>query len=150
MLHFEEEIDHVVRCPQCGKPLESGRTDKRFCSQACKNRWHNRQRLSNHDKEIQRVLRVLNRNREVLERLLKLGLRSVDRPTLIHLGFNMNYFTSLHRDGSRRWIYSCLDIRYELTPTRIKNISFLWEGAGSEEQVKSLISRQPWISSGDL
>ena len=150
MLHFEEEIDHVVRCPQCGKPLESGRTDKRFCSQACKNRWHNRQRLSNHDKEIQRVLRVLNRNREVLERLLKLGLRSVDRPTLIHLGFNMNYFTSLHRDGSRRWIYSCLDIRYELTPTRIKNISFLWEGAGSEDQVNSLISRQPWISSGDL
>ena len=133
MLHFEEEIDHVVRCPQCGKPLESGRTDKRFCSQACKNRWHNRQRLPSHDNEIKRVLRVLNRNRDVLDRLLKLGLHSVDRPTLIHLGFNMNFFTSLHREGRHRWLYTCLDIKYELTPTRIKNISFLWEGVSSED-----------------
>lgn len=133
MYHFEEEIDHVVRCPQCGKVVGSGRPDKRFCSARCKNQWHNRQRSPSHDKEVQRVLRILNRNREILEKLLKLGIHSVDRPTIIHLGFNMNFFTSLHREGRKPLVYSCLDIRYELTPTRIKNIAFLWEGAGSED-----------------
>ena len=133
MYHFEEEIGHVVRCPQCGKVVGSGRPDKRFCSARCKNQWHNRQRSPSHDKEVQRVLRILNRNREILEKLLKLGIHSVDRPTIIHLGFNMNFFTSLHREGRKPLVYSCLDIRYELTPTRIKNIAFLWEGAGSED-----------------
>lgn len=133
MYHFEEEIDHVVRCPQCGKVVGSGRVDKRFCSARCKNQWHNRQRSPNHDKEVQRVLRILNRNRDILEKLLKLGIHSVERPTLIHLGFNMNFFTSLHREGRKPLVYSCLDIRYELTPTRIRNIAFLWEGACSED-----------------
>ena len=32
-----------------------------------------------------------------------------------------------------RWVYTCLDIRYELTPTRIKNIAYLWEGAEGDK-----------------
>ena len=132
MYHFEESIDHVARCPQCGEVLGNGRVDRRFCSVRCKNLWHNRQRSPNRSKEVQRVLRILERNREILDKLLKLGIHSVDRPTLIHLGFNMNFFTSLQKTGRQRCVYSCLDIRYELTPTRIKNISFLWEGASAE------------------
>ena len=43
----------------------------------------------------------------------------------------MCYFTSLQKIRNR-WVYSCLDIQYELTPTRIKNLRYLWEGVGEE------------------
>ena len=130
---MEEKIDKVARCPQCGKVISFGRPDRRFCSVSCKNRWHNRRRYPNKGKEMSRVLRVLYKNREVLEKLMRLELNGIDRPTLIHLGFNLNYFTSLEHIRNH-WVYSCLDIRYELTPTRIKNLQFLWEGADGEEE----------------
>lgn len=125
MLILEEEKNEA-RCPECGKPLEYGRVDRRFCSVACKNLWHNRQRYPGHDKEIKRVLRILDKNRDVLDKLLKMGFRSVDRVALEHLGFNACYFTSLRKYRSF-WIYTCLDIRYELTPSRIRRLSYLWE-----------------------
>lgn len=133
MLHFEENIDHVSRCPQCGRVFDYGRVDRRFCSITCKNLWHNRQRYPSKEKEVRRVLRVLDNNRDVLEKLMKMGVNSIDRLTVIHLGFNMNYFTSLER-VRHRWVYTCLDISYELTPTRIKNLRYLWEGVNEEDQ----------------
>ena len=133
MLYQDETIDQVTRCPQCGKVVAYGRVDRRFCSLACKNRWHNRLRYPSpgKEKEVKKVLRILYNNRDVLDKLMKLGLSSVDRLTLIHLGYNLNYFTSLQR-VRHRWVYTCLDIRYELTPSRIKNLAFLWEGAEEE------------------
>jgi hypothetical protein len=130
MLYFEEQFDKTTRCPVCGKVVTRGRVDRRFCSIDCKNRYHNRLRYIERakNKEVRHVMRVLHDNREVLEKLMKMGVNSVDRVTLIHLGFNLSYFTSLQK-VRHRWVYSCLDIQYELTPTRIKNLKFLWEGA---------------------
>lgn len=116
-------------CAQCGAPLTVGRVDRRFCSMECKNRWHNSQRFPNREKEVKRVLRILENNRKVLDRLLKLDMHSVDRPTLLHLGFNLNYFTTFEK-VSHRLVYSCLDIAYEVTPTRIKGIHPLCELQG--------------------
>ncbi|MBO6097046.1 MAG: hypothetical protein J6P56_07045 [Bacteroidales bacterium] len=121
-----EEVNNEARCPQCGKLLVYGRVDRRFCSVECKNLWHNRQRYPGREKEIKRVLRILDKNRDVLDKLLKMDVRSLDRVTLEHLGFNVNYFTSLRRTRNF-WIYTCLDIRYELTPTRIRRLSYLRE-----------------------
>ena len=106
--------DKESRCLMCGEVFSSGRVDRLFCSTRCKNMWHNR-------------LRIPDKNRNVLEKLIKLGVYSVDRLTLIHLGFNMSYFTSMEKIR-HRWVYSCLDIQYELTPTRIKHMKYLWEG----------------------
>lgn len=139
MLYFDDQTGPVVRCPMCGKVVTSGRIDRRFCSDSCKNRWHNRLRYIEKEKlkEVRKVMRVLHSNRDVLEKLLKMGVTSVDRLTLIHLGFNLCYFTSLQK-VRHRWVYSCLDIQYELTPTRIKNVKFLWEGAVEEEDGNNL------------
>jgi len=127
MFLFDEDSEkQVPRCAQCGMPLYYGRVDRRFCSLECKNRWHNSQRYLNREKEVKRVLKILDNNRNVLNKLLKLDMHSVDRPTLLHLGFNLSYFTSLER-VRHRWVYSCLDIAYELTPTRIKAIRPLCE-----------------------
>ena len=132
MLQLEENSKKEIRCPQCGKVVTYGRVDRRFCSLTCKNLWHNRQRYPNKEKEVKRVLRILDNNRDVLDKLIKMGMRSVDRITLSHLGYNPNYFTSLQK-MRHRWVYTCLDIRYELTPTRIKNIAYLWEGAEGDK-----------------
>jgi len=121
------EENNDARCPQCGKLLEYGRVDRRFCSVACKNLWHNRLRYPAREKEIKRVLRILNNNRDVLDKLLKLEITNLDRVSLEHLGFNVNYFTSMYRYRNY-FVYTCLDIRYELTPTRIRRLSYLGEG----------------------
>lgn len=121
------EENNDARCPQCGKLLEYGRVDRRFCSVACKNLWHNRLRYPAREKEIKRVLRILNNNRDVLDKLLKLDITNLDRVSLEHLGFNVNYFTSMYRYRNY-FVYTCLDIRYELTPTRIRKLSYLGEG----------------------
>lgn len=136
MLLLEENKEKEIRCPQCGKVVTYGRVDRRFCSVSCKNLWHNRQRYPNKDKEVKRVLRILDNNREVLDKLIKMDMRSVDRTTLLHLGYNTNYFTSLQK-LRHRWVYTCLDIRYELTPTRIKHIAYLWEGGDSAKSEKN-------------
>lgn len=149
MLHFEEQIDHVIRCPMCGRVVAYGRKDRRFCSIACKNRWHNRMRFVEKEKQrgVRYVMRILYANRDVLEKLLKIGLTTLDRLSLIHMGFNMCYFTSLEKIR-HRWVYSCLDIQYELTPTRIKNIRFLWEGA--DDMVEEFEEEATCLSSQDL
>lgn len=141
MLSLENESDQVSFCPQCGKPLmlTYGRVDRRFCSAACKNLWHNRHRYPSKEKEVKKVLRILFRNREVLDKLIRMDIHSMDRTTLLHLGYNPNYFTSLQK-LRHRWVYTCLDIRYELTPTRIRNLSFLWEDA-EEEAVEETIDK---------
>ena len=125
-----------ARCLQCGNLLTYGRVDRVFSSLTSKNRYHNRHRGLDRNKEIKKVFRILENNRDLLEKLLKMGLRNVDRLTLLHLGYNINYFTSLQK-LRHRWVYTCLDIRYELTPTRVKNISFLWDG--EEEMVTPIV-----------
>lgn len=132
MLALDINNDEVTLCPQCGKVVAYGRVDRRFCSVTCKNQYHNRQRYPHKEKEVKRVLRILDKNRDVLDKLIKMGVQSLELITLLHLGFNVNYFTSLQK-VRHRWVYTCLDIRYELTPTRIKNLAFLWEGDDEEE-----------------
>ena len=121
------EENNDARCPQCGKLLVYGRVDRRFCSVTCKNLWHNRLRYPAHEKEIKRVLRILNNNRDVLDKLLRVGITQLDRVSLEHMGFNVNYFTSMYR-YRKHYVYTCLDIRYVLTPTRIRKLSYLGEG----------------------
>ena len=95
MAYKIEDMKHPPHCLFCGCVLLRGRPDRKFCSVACKNRWHNR---------------VKHPPREQVERL-----------TLLELGYRMDYVTSYRKSGVHHQ-YTCFDIRYELTPTRIKNI----------------------------
>ena len=128
MLSFEEKDDKTPCCLQCGKPLTNyGRVDRRFCSQECKNHWHNWHRYRAREKEVKRILRILDKNRGVLDNLLKMDRHSANHSTLRDLGFDENYFTSYQR-VRHRCVYRCLDFRYEMTPTKIKNVQILNDG----------------------
>ena len=122
---MEYKPDHLSdlpsRCLCCGKPLLSyGRADRKYCGSACKNRYNNQHRPSPGQERL-RIIRILDTNRDILHKLLKLGITSIDRVSMSHLGFNPEYATTCHRTGTRL-IYSCFDITYEQTPTRIWRI----------------------------
>ena len=109
------------RCLCCGKPILSyGRADRKYCGPECKNRYNNRHR-AHPGQERLKIIRALDSNREILCKLLKLGITSIDRVSMAHLGFNPEYATSCHRVGNRV-IYSCFDMSYEQTPTRFWRI----------------------------
>jgi len=120
-----EEKEAQCRCLQCGNAIDySGRPDRKFCSNGCKNRYHNYRRFHRRDLTERNILNILDRNHHVLDGLLKMNVRSLDRISLTYMGFNPEYATSFCQTG-RRVVYTCFDIRYELTPTRIRKIALL-------------------------
>lgn len=128
-------------CLECGTPLGYGRHDRKFCSAACKNRWHNARRYPGLDKTVARVLRILESNREVLSKLVRMGIHDIDRLTLQHLGFRAEYSTSFRLVSRRHQVYTCFDYTYELTPSRVRHISWISpeeeaqrEGAGKKKK----------------
>lgn len=121
MTYRIEEMSHPVYCRCCGRVIPYGRADKKFCSALCKNRYHNKRKNKDSRPAVKRVLRILGRNHAILDKLLKLDIRSLDRLTLLSLGFTPEYATSYKKAGIHHE-YACFDIRYELTPTRIKKI----------------------------
>jgi len=120
-----EEIEELSRCVQCGSVIEfGGRPDRKFCCAGCKNRYHNYRRNRRRDSAQRSVVGKLEKNYDILDRLIKLGLKSMDRITMKYMGFDAEYATSIVRIG-RKHIYTCFDIRYEITPTRVKGIKML-------------------------
>lgn len=121
MAYKIEDMNHPVYCLYCGDEIPIGRPDKKFCCKDCKNRWHNRKKYQHREVMEQRVLRILERNHGILDKLLRLGVNSLDRLTLVGLGYNPEYVTSYRKSGVHHQ-YACFDIHYEQTPTRIKKI----------------------------
>lgn len=112
---------YVKRCLECGEPLPYGRTDKLYCSESCKNRWHyveRRQSIRNRSD----VMKILGRNYSVLRDLLHENIMSLDITQMIFRGFNPGYMTGCLR-RPRYSECSCFDIRYNLTDSRIFAIS---------------------------
>ncbi|MAM18552.1 MAG: hypothetical protein VX712_10440 [Bacteroidota bacterium] len=79
-------------CAECGETL-MGRTDKKFCSDYCRNSFHNR---SNKESSamIRKVNKILAMNYRILEKLNPEEKTSVPRKKLEQEGFNFEYFTS--------------------------------------------------------
>lgn len=121
MAYMIEQMDHPVYCLNCGDVLSYGRPDRKFCSRTCKNRWHNQKKYPDKDRVRRRVMGILIRNHDILDKLLRLGVHTLDLVTLASLGYNLNYVTAYRKSGIHNE-YSCFDIHYEQTPSRIKKL----------------------------
>ena len=119
-----ENIRLMPRCAQCGKEIISGRVDRKFCSEACKNEYHNRRRYPVRRRYDTLVLQTLDSNRTILYRLWKMGVSTIDLVTLFHLGFDPHYITCYHRQG-RHNVFAVFDMQYEMTPSRMKKLCCL-------------------------
>lgn len=97
-------------CPECGEKLR-GRTDKKFCSDYCRNTHHNKL-----NKETSNLIRntnnLLRRNHRILEDLNPNNKVSVPRNKLLAKGFNFEYFTSIYTTKSGNRYYFVYDQGY--------------------------------------
>ena len=112
---------HTPRCLECGDRISYGRSDKKFCSDDCRNRHHNHLARSSRILK-RRITSALDRNYEILDNMLKDGTGSIRMEDAIFHGFNPHYATSFRKQG-RHVLYHCYDICYMMTPSRISSIS---------------------------
>ena len=116
-MDYDEHQQDRIACLECGKEIRYGRTDKKFCSESCKNRYHNNKHKysrSMHNK----VLNGIEKNYEILCRLYRSHVLSIDIGDLIALGFRMEYSTG-YRKSNRHDEYHCFEFKYYITRNRL-------------------------------
>ena len=101
------------KCLDCGDVLH-GRTDKKFCSDQCRNNYNNRlNRDSNNF--VRNVHGLLRKNRRILSDLYSEGKLKVHKDALFALGFNFSFFTHIiETSGGVKCSY-CFEYGYEET-----------------------------------
>ncbi|TNE78620.1 MAG: hypothetical protein EP332_13495 [Bacteroidetes bacterium] len=105
-------------CQECGSRM-FGRSDKKFCSDLCRNSYHNR--LNSEQNSFMRQINgTLKRNRKILEDLFARHTEPLNRNELQELGFNFRHYTGSERtDKGVR--YFCYEFVYSyLSKNEIK------------------------------
>ena len=108
-------------CLECGDKIKYGRTDKKFCSDDCRNR-HFNNKLKEGRAYRRKVLTLLQKNYDLLDKLIKSGIESADFADLVTLGFTPDAVTFYHR-SRRHDDFACFDIKYKMSESRIYSIS---------------------------
>ncbi len=104
-------------CLECGDAIEYGRVTRKFCCDECRNRYHYKMNRNYRNMHL-RVSRALEKNHEVLDRLLEMSVVSIALEELEKLGFNPAYTTACRKAGCHME-YRCYDIRYFKSDRRI-------------------------------
>ena len=80
-------------CLYCDKELKSGRIDKKFCDDGCRNQYHNEQKIAEHA-EIKMINNILKNNRKILKALVNdKSSVLVNHDALLRKGFEFDYHT---------------------------------------------------------
>ncbi len=102
--------DEKKSCPECGAPI-IGRVDKIFCSDACRNLYHNRLNADSNN-YIRRVNRKLKKNRSILAELNPNGKTKVHLKQLARRDFDFEHFTSIYTTKKGTVYYFCYEYGY--------------------------------------
>ncbi|RZJ33141.1 MAG: DUF2116 family Zn-ribbon domain-containing protein [Chryseobacterium sp.] len=91
----------TLNCPECGDKI-IGRSDKKFCSDACRNAYNNKQNktATNHMRNVNNRLR---KNYRILTENNFEGKTKVNRLKLQNAGFDFAYITQIvtYKNGSQ-------------------------------------------------
>ncbi len=110
----------VKNCPICESRIR-GRSDKKFCSDDCRARFHNSNNKQNNN-STNLILKTLNSNRKILENLYKNGVVKVPVTILLSIGFNLNFYTHTHSTSDKIQVRYIFDIGYKIIADTIKII----------------------------
>lgn len=91
-------------CPECNESIR-GRVDKKFCSDYCRNAYHNRMNKDSRNL-IRRTNNRLRKNYRILESFpLKKGTATTSRNHLSEKGFDFECITSVYttKKGNTYW-----------------------------------------------
>lgn len=84
-----------LNCQQCTASFK-GRSDKKFCSIACKNAWHTQHRIATRN-AVAEIDGYLHRNREILATLTgNASTIELDRLVLTRTGFKYEFHTGTY------------------------------------------------------
>lgn len=95
------------QCPECGDTIK-GRSDKKFCSDQCRNAYNNRLN-SDRDNYMRKVNNILRKNRRILEKLNPNGKAKTSKKILLEQGFDFNYFTNFYKTKQGKVYYFCYE-----------------------------------------
>jgi predicted nucleic acid-binding Zn ribbon protein len=100
------------KCPECGESIK-GRTDKKFCSDLCRNAHNNKQNrdTTNYMRTVNNVLR---KNRRILSEKVDKGggKANVHRDKLSEKGFNFTHITHTYKTKKGDTYYFCYEYGY--------------------------------------
>ncbi len=97
-------------CLECGEKIV-GRTDKKFCSDYCRNAYNNN--LNKDNKNLVRnVNNQLRKNYRILEELNPDGKVRISKSKLVAKGFNFDYLTSIYTTKTGNTYYFVYDQGY--------------------------------------
>lgn len=97
-------------CPECGETFQ-GRSDKKFCSDLCRNS-HNNKLNSDSTNYIRNINNILRKNRRIMEELLPDETAKVSNQKLMDKGFNFNYHTSTSTTKTGKTYIFCYEYGY--------------------------------------
>ena len=96
-------------CLTCGEKL-TGRADKKYCNEACKNEFHNQQNGQRSSVEKQQ-LSVARKNHSILSEIEASGRAEIGVKDLERFGFNFEGLTGLQILGKGNFLLYCFDYR---------------------------------------
>ncbi|MEO9966221.1 MAG: hypothetical protein ABJF11_10555 [Reichenbachiella sp.] len=97
-------------CPECDRPVY-GRTDKKYCSDACRNSANNKAN-SDVTNMVRNVNNKLRKNRRVLCSLNDSGKSKMHRDKLLKSGFDFDFFTNTYVTKAGNEYKFCYDQGY--------------------------------------
>ena len=99
-------------CLECEKPV-FGRSDKKFCCDACRNAYNNRAH-SSATKYMRKVNNTLTRNRRILIEMNPDGKKKTHKDQLLKRGFDFDFHTSSYVTKSGDTYHFCYEQGYLL------------------------------------
>lgn len=98
------------KCKSCGDILV-GRTDKKFCSDQCRNTFNSKIKRES-EKTIIHINKILRRNRKILKQFNPEGKTTIRREFLDKLGFEFSYHTHTHTTINENTYKFCYEYGY--------------------------------------
>ena len=117
---YENHDEEGARCLECGEPVY-GRTDKKFCNNNCRNRYHSHLRYAP-VKAQNDTMHILSHNYAVLQTVYLLKGGSCPRSTLDEMGFKSEYVTQQVYKKGKHLEYRCFDFVYNLSENKLFNL----------------------------
>lgn len=97
-------------CLECGTPVY-GRSDKKFCSDQCRNAYNNKN-VGYNNSLVRKTNSILRKNRLILKELNPTGKTKIHKNQLTKRGFNFNYHTSLYTTKANKTYFFCYEHGY--------------------------------------
>jgi hypothetical protein len=102
----------MLNCIQCG-PKIVGRSDKKYCSLACKNQYQHQYHKQARS-VTQQIDTILHRNRQILAILMgeKRNKMTLARLELDAMGFNFKYITGIYTNSQGKLYHYVYDFAW--------------------------------------